>query len=388
MSKVAGNIWKLYVGSFVSEVYFFAAVIVPIFGGLGFSMQEIMMMEAIFSVALVIMEIPSGYFADIFGRRLSLILSACLFLMGIIVYAFAETFLVFAIGEVLLAVGISFSSGAKEAMIYDTLIEMGEKERYKKVQGTIVFNANITRTISNVLAGLCILVSLRFPFYISIIPSAIWLPFAFSLVEPKRHEMPFEKWGHFKRILRETWEDKKLRWFLFYAAFPGAFLLMGYWMYQSYMELVELPLVYFGVVVAGLSILSGLGSKYAEEIEEWLSPKMSLILIPVLLAGAWISMSLLNSYWGLAFIMFAGLVWGFSFVSFQDFIQKMASSDRRATVLSIRSMILRTLFFVMSPFVGAIVDLYDVRYALVASALILLLFGGFGLAMLRKVRVI
>jgi len=345
-------------------------------------------MEAIFSVVLVILEIPSGYFADVFGRRSSLILSALLFLLGITVYAFAETFLVFAIGEILLAIGVSFSSGAKEAMVYDTLMEMGEEKRYKKVQGNILFNMNITRTISNVLAGLCILVSLRFPFFISIVPALIWLPFAFTLVEPKRHEMPFEKWGHFKKILRETWEDKKLKWFLFYAAFPGTFLLIGYWLYQAYMEFVELPLVYFGVVVAGLSIFSGLGSKYAEEIEDWLSPRLSLILVPVLLALFWASIALLNSYWGLIFVMLAGGVWGFTFVTFQDFIQKLVSSDRRATVLSIRSMILRALFFVMSPFFGAIVDLYDVRYALAMSAAIVLLFGAFGLAMLRRVKVI
>lgn len=40
----------------------------------GLTIQDIFLLQVIFSVAIVVLEVPSGYFADVFGRKSSLVL--------------------------------------------------------------------------------------------------------------------------------------------------------------------------------------------------------------------------------------------------------------------------------------------------------------------------
>jgi MFS family permease len=72
MKKVSTNIWKLNFVAAFTDMMFFIPVLIPFLGSLGLSMQEILIVEAVFSVTMVLLEVPSGYFADVFGRKLSL----------------------------------------------------------------------------------------------------------------------------------------------------------------------------------------------------------------------------------------------------------------------------------------------------------------------------
>ena len=49
-------------------------VIVPFFEGHGMDMEQIFILQAIFGISVVILEVPSGYVADIIGRKNSLII--------------------------------------------------------------------------------------------------------------------------------------------------------------------------------------------------------------------------------------------------------------------------------------------------------------------------
>ena len=45
------------------------AVIVPYFQSLGLSMQEVFEVQAVMSAGVLILELPSGYVADLLGRK-------------------------------------------------------------------------------------------------------------------------------------------------------------------------------------------------------------------------------------------------------------------------------------------------------------------------------
>ena len=44
-------------------------LIVPLFQSKGLGMQEIFALQTIFALAMLVSEVPSGYLADVFGRR-------------------------------------------------------------------------------------------------------------------------------------------------------------------------------------------------------------------------------------------------------------------------------------------------------------------------------
>lgn len=365
------NISKLYLIGALFETHFFIAILVPFFKTLEFTMTEIFLLEAAFALTIVILEIPTGYFADIYERKTSLIISGLFGFIGISIFCLSTTFTGFLLGEILIAVSTSFASGAVEAFFYDTLLETHDEHKYKKVQGNAFLYQRLGGIIGTVTGSALATIFLRLPFYLSVIPPFIGMILIFTLREPVRHKIHHEHWNHFVKILKESFGNLRLRWFIIFAAFPRAFFLLGFWMYQAYMDFVQLPIFYFGIIVAGMGLISGLGSKFAAEIEKLLTPKFSLIAVPLIAVISWLIMANVNSMWGIIFIFSANAMWGFFMPVCNDFIQKIVTSDRRATVLSIMNLMPRLMFVAFSPILGQITDLYNIQTALLASAIML-----------------
>ena len=78
----------------------------------GLDLLQINLVNFFFFTTLLIFEIPTGAFADVFGRKLSFVVSCVLFSSGMFVYAFAQSFWGFVLAEVISAAGATFASGA------------------------------------------------------------------------------------------------------------------------------------------------------------------------------------------------------------------------------------------------------------------------------------
>jgi MFS family permease len=90
----------------------------------GLSLQSIMILQACYSLSVGLMEIPSGYAADILGRRKTLILGCVLAFIGFSLFSISYNFWWFLAAEILLGLGNSFISGADTALMYDSLLEV------------------------------------------------------------------------------------------------------------------------------------------------------------------------------------------------------------------------------------------------------------------------
>ena len=67
------NIIKLYMLKSVTWFMVAMPVIILFFQENNFSLTEIMFLQALYSFSLALFEIPSGYIADIFGRKKSIV---------------------------------------------------------------------------------------------------------------------------------------------------------------------------------------------------------------------------------------------------------------------------------------------------------------------------
>ena len=70
------NVPLLYAARLCEYLVFFTPVIVVFFQNQGLSMTQVMVLQTAFAVAVVVLEIPSGFFADRVGRRPSLFIGA------------------------------------------------------------------------------------------------------------------------------------------------------------------------------------------------------------------------------------------------------------------------------------------------------------------------
>ena len=87
----------------------------------GLNEFEVNMVNVVFFLMITICEIPTGLFADVFGRKKSFVVSCFLFSLSMFMYAFSQTFFWFAASEAVGAIAATFASGAFQAWLVDMM---------------------------------------------------------------------------------------------------------------------------------------------------------------------------------------------------------------------------------------------------------------------------
>ena len=90
--EISSNIKKIYLFKIFSGVVFFAPILMLFKGDNNVDLSEIFYLQIAFAISIVLFEVPTGYFADIYGRKTSMIAGAILQCMGIIAFSFSYGF--------------------------------------------------------------------------------------------------------------------------------------------------------------------------------------------------------------------------------------------------------------------------------------------------------
>ena len=389
--RLESNIRKFYAFQMLRNLAFFLPIIVLFWQDNGLSMTEIMILQSIGAISFVLLEVPTGYFADIFGRKKSLVFSGFFLFGAALAYALGRCFYQFLIAEVLWVFGFSLISGSDSALIFDTLKDLKRGSEYKKIWGHSVFLALIAIAVANILGGFIGKVNFRLTFYLMLPFLALLIPISLSLHEPTRHKLIFKR-GYLWELLRvmkySLLQNKKLRWLLLYSGIAYAFNQSALWFYQPYFSLSGLKIVQFGFIFASFQIVAAVSSKYAYKIEKKLGEKYSLIMLIVLIGVSFLLMGNFVFLFSFTFAFLQQFVRGFSKVVITDYINKLTESEIRATILSAKNMIGQLIYSIIIPFAGWITDAYSLLQALTVLGITTLLIGGLMLFVLHKSKVV
>jgi MFS family permease len=337
----------------------------------GLSIQDIFLLQVIFSVAIVLLEIPSGYFGDVFGRKGSLVLGVLMGTLGFFLYFLATSFTGFAIAEIALALSAAFLSGADSAFLYDTLQQFGVTQRHVKYQGRIISATKLSEAIAALASGLLLIyLSFKALFFAQFIVMALAIPIVLTMREP---EIPVttKKRKSIIEILRfALHENKKLLYLNIFSGVISASTLAMVWFAQPYWKELDVSIVYFGVMWAGLNILVSISAFFAHKVESYVSFRTLFAIFaiaPLLLYG------LLGIGVGLYALIIIPLFWilrGFFQPISLDYINRETDSSIRATVVSVSQLFSRLAFAIISPFLGWVADVWSLEVAFQASSLI------------------
>ncbi|MDK1118803.1 MAG: MFS transporter [Anaerolineae bacterium] len=106
---------------FLKNLRFFDPFILLIFRDAGLSFLEIGLLYSIREVATNILEIPSGIFADVFGRRKSMLMAFGAYIISFLIFYSFTDFSIYALAMILYAFGEAFRSGTHKALILEYL---------------------------------------------------------------------------------------------------------------------------------------------------------------------------------------------------------------------------------------------------------------------------
>ena len=377
--SIASNIWKLYVIKASKWMALFMPIIWLFYEENGLTITDLFVIQAIYSVTIALIEIPSGYVADVFGRKNSMIIGTFFGFLGILTYSLSFGFDGFLLAALCLGVGQSFISGSDTALMYDSLVELNRSDDFIRLEGRTISMGNLAEATAFIIGGFLAQISLRTPFYCQVGIALIGIVIALLLVEPKVQRLEEGKskpWKNIKKIIHYAIiENAILRTYIFYSAIIGAATLTMAWFAQPYLKALDIGVVYFGLIGAGLNLAVAIPSFYAHEIESRINTKILLSLILLLIVGCYFTVAYINTLWGLLILLLFYITRGVATPVLRDYMNRHIPSNMRATVMSIRSFIIRILFASTSPILGYVADLYSLQYALYLSGALFLFFG-------------
>jgi len=336
----------------------------------GLNMSQIFLLKSIYSIAMVVAELPSGYLADVWGCRRTLLFGAVMGTIGIVIYSISSDFASFAVAEVILGVGFSFVSGADSALMYDSLKAENRETEYIKFEGRITSAGNFAEALAGVTGGLLATISFRTPYYFQIFVAAIAIPAAFFLKEPKHvQERVRLKMKEILAIVKLTYQQPEMRSAILVSSFTGAATLTYAWFVQPYFKEAGVPVAVYGILWTMLNLSTGVFSIFAYRIERWLGRKNTLLLIVILLSAGFILTSIEISIAGIAILFGFYMVRGLATPVLKDYINQYTDSKVRATILSIRNFEIRIIFAAIGPALGYLTDTFSLQTALMVAGM-------------------
>lgn len=391
--RLQANVWKLYALQALRGFMLMMPIMVLFLQDNGLSMFEVFVSQAVFSVVALVLEIPSGYFADRYGMRYSLIIGAITAWLGVSVYALSFTFATVLFAEVLLGISLAFISGSDSALLYETLEALDQKEAYKNKESVLVSVSAFSEGIASLIGGVLALASLRTPIFVQAVVLTAMIPIAFSLYEPAA--MRTKKiilasgaalstmWRTFVHTLHT---NKVLKWLILFAAVIDTATLTSVWFRQPYFELIALPLAWFGVVWAGYMFVVSIAAQGSSWYEQSLGKKNACIVLLITAVVLYILLGTLASFWGVVAFGVFSIIRGFKEPLLREYVQTLTDSSVRATVLSIKGFVSRVLFVFVGPVFGYVSDVYTLQTALLSAGVVFAALGAIALVQLTRYR--
>lgn len=333
---------RLYLGaSILGSLDFSRSLFLVYFGSIGFSGTQTGVFQAALFWTSFLLELPSGVFADRYGRKRSLVAGYLALMATFVTFATAKTFAATLGGFMLCGAGFAFISGAGAALFYDGLKEAG------RVESHLGWLAR-TRGLSTVALGGSILAG---GFIYAMAPTAIFWATAVSLTlallliskvpEPRGHE-EHQKGPGTIQALGEFFKDR-----------PGRELLI----FLGGMALIEMACTPFfifsqtmfharGVSEWQISLILG-GGFLISAIAQILAARAGHIPVERLVGvtGSLVAASLAAIHsapgiWSLVLLSAAvNSLPAFMFVHTDQYIQDHCESRIRASLLSVQSFV-------------------------------------------------
>lgn len=364
------------------QTTFFMPVLVLLYTSRHFTLQQIMVAESCYYAVIVLFEVPTGAVADYFGRSRSLAAGAFgTSLACMVIYCF-DSYVPLLVAQVIFGISTTLMSGADSAFLYDTVSAMGVPGEYTKYEGRS-YALGLLSTAGSVAVGgfMAQRAALTTPFLANAVVAAMAGVVALTLPEVQRGTDGRTRHRVYWRLIGGAFvtvrrDPALVMVMLSYAIFVTC-TQVAIWLNQMFLKHVGVGVQYVGLLLASLSLFSGLVSWNAYRWQRWLQPatliRAALLLYPLSFSAA----GLFAAPAGVLALYLQPLAKGVFFPTCRAMVNDRIGADSRATVLSLLSAAGNVTFIFCGPILGRLMDAVPLPPALlIAAGLVVVAAGG------------
>ncbi len=331
---------------YVSE--FFAGLIFHMPVWVAFELQfitlsELAIIEAIMQGAQLLAELPTGAIADLLGKRASVIIGRIIEIISLLMYASSTHFAAFVWYAIAAGIGGSFVSGAKDALIYDSLKQDNRHHLYPKIasKASLIFQLSFAGAI--LLGGILSLWGYTMAIYAAVIADTLALIASFWFQEPTVDTEKFTLPRYVKQLSQgftELFKSPYVRDIsLFYIGVGGITWSAMMIFNTSLLTTIGYTTFQIGIIVAAIRIFNSSILFGALHLKTIITKRRAYLLFPVIMLLCYLPGFLLTKE--LAVIAVAGSIFASSarWVILGSYVNEHYDSKNRATALSTLSML-------------------------------------------------
>jgi MFS family permease len=375
---------------------FYYPIFTILFLDFGLTLEQFALLNALWAVTIVVLEVPSGALADQFGRRRLVVASAVLMVLEIALLVFmprgggAVTFWCFALNRVLSGAAEACASGADEALTYDSLPVDGREAAWQRIQvrllrwsslaflivtitGAITYDSARMTAMARGL-GLNVTlgpeITMRIPLVLCLITAVATLVVARRFLpaptEPVQASLDWKTLGAAFSSVTATG-----RWILRTPAvlvllltglLSDSFMRLFYSVNSQFYRVLQIPAEFYGWIGAVGALLGFATAGLLERLTRALSPSAAYRLVAALVFIGLLGLAHPVAWWG----VWAVVPFWFGMRALHFFLthhlNQVIPSERRATALSFRGLTTNLAY-------GAIMQLFGVQTAWLAGRL-------------------
>ncbi len=341
-------------------------------------------------LASLIFEVPTGAFADLVGKKKTLILSFFILTIGNVLVSMASSLWMLA-GSVWLFICLAgaFYSGTMEALLYDSLKSIKREKEFDKKIGSLGAVRLFAMAISAIIGGVAFKYDPGLPFFLSGCLSFFGFTACFFLVEPKVDTEKYSIKTFFEQNtkgVKVLFGSPSMKSLSLYLVVTGGLMVF---MYNLLDDLLAIEYGFSPVSISWLFAVACLVAGIATYLVPRWNLKISLrqsLIIPIVIIAVCLILSPIVGMWMSALLLMVRVIGESVYQNYTSVaVNESTNSDVRATTLSSLSLLRSLPYALLGTFVGGAVTLAGgaKNFAMYYGIVLLVLTFGFG-ARLRK----
>ena len=331
------------------------------------SLKDVLLLESIYYIAVVILEVPTGYISDLIGRRITLVLGSLMLCFACVVFLIATDFYILAIGQVLFALHMALVSGTNTVFHYESLKSLGQEASYGDREAMVNQYGMLAGGTAALLGGWAATYALSAAYIVSLVAGIIALMIALKFTEPTKSSSEGKAMSSMLSQISGTalyLRKSYLLWIFSFYVVVYIITHVPYEFYQPYLKILDekdmllgfsVPIV-SGVLYAGARYAGAFGARYSMIWSRkfgLLTFLMACLLLINLIVG--LMGFFLNSVVIMA-VLFRSLPWAAIKAPLNAIITPAIEAGQRATFHSMLSLVNRLSFFLTLILLSSLTD--------------------------------
>ena len=370
MANIGQSLRYLQIEIIITATLIAMPIMVPFYHSIGMDQGQIGLSQSVFTAALLLINIPTGWIADRFSRKLSNALGDLGCGLALLFYARASSFGDVVMAEIVFGVSAAFSQGADSALLraYSQVLDSSGSLFLRK-SSFIAIGQPIAQVMALSIGGFVGSKNPRLAIAISAIPYFVGSLLSLFIIEQgdrlvSHHKNPLRD---MLRVTRQSvGSDPHLKWLIIGYGVGREITHVMVWALTPLLLFAGVPIsvVAAGWVLNSASVVVGaqLAGWYSIRMKEW--QRFTLPMLTVLLSLTVMSFHLSLVTIGLYSLL--GLTQGWTAAALLPMVQNRSPGDNQATVVSIARSVSQLLYIPLVWIIGTAGNV-DIRYTMIAT---------------------